>query len=141
MEITQVIKFAVDAGLCVLIWIVQLVVYPGFAFYSAEELKKWHSSYTWRITVIVFPLMTAQLVLSGVSIYYDMNWVSVTSMVLVTGTWVSTFVQFVPLHNKLASSSDTSAIVAAMVSKNWLRTCLWSAVLILSYVELCGSVN
>jgi hypothetical protein len=141
MELTQVIGLAVDSGLCVLIWIVQLVVYPGFAYYSPEELKTWHSRYTWRITVIVFPLMTAQLVLGGMDIYYDMNWVSGVTAVLVGGTWASTFIQFVPLHNKLTLSSDPSGIVAKIVRKNWLRTCLWTAIFILSFVDFIGLVN
>ncbi|MFT6745260.1 MAG: hypothetical protein ACJAR8_001821, partial [Bacteroidia bacterium] len=57
-------RLIVDFGLVVLIWMVQLIVYPSFLFYKDTELITWHTKYTPRITKIVAPLMFAQLSLS-----------------------------------------------------------------------------
>ena len=53
----EYIRLLVDAGFIVLIWAVQLVIYPSFKFYSNANLLKWHRLYTKRVTVIVLPLM------------------------------------------------------------------------------------
>ena len=53
--------YLADFGLLVLIWMVQLVVYPGFKYYQRERLLEWHARYTSRISYIVGPLMLGQL--------------------------------------------------------------------------------
>ena len=71
MDFTQIISkitLLVDIGLVVLIWMVQLIVYPSFTFYSKENLVNWHQKYTARIAVIVIPLMFLQLILVIVDI-------------------------------------------------------------------------
>ncbi len=137
MEFTQVIGLAVDLGLCVLIWIVQLVVYPGFGYYSSEEFNRWHSRYTWRITAIVFPLMMLQLGLAGLDVWSGWDWMNTLSLILIIGTWLSTFVQFVPLHNRLGQGNEVAPVIQMMVRKNWLRTCLWTAIFVISLLEIC----
>ena len=42
----------VDAGLVVLIWMVQLIIYPSFLHYD-NNLVEWHHKYTSRIALIV----------------------------------------------------------------------------------------
>ena len=57
----DIIRLLVDFGLLVLIWIIQLIIYPSFLFYRAKELITWHKMYTKAIALIVIPLMLGQL--------------------------------------------------------------------------------
>ena len=65
----EITRLLLDFGLCILIWMVQLVVYPSFLFFSFNNLFTWHKTYTKAIALIVIPLMLGQLgiVISGVS--------------------------------------------------------------------------
>jgi len=120
-------------GLFILIWMVQLVVYPGFKVYEPKNLKKWHDSYTKRITVVVMPLMLVQLSLSLYS--FVLNWdavLQILDLLLVLLTWITTFLIFVPLHNSIAKEQKMSSSVNKLVKYNWYRTFLWSAILFLT---------
>ncbi len=47
-----ILRLLFDFGLVVLIWIVQLVIYPGLCYYSETDLLKWHKLYTSRIAYV-----------------------------------------------------------------------------------------
>ena len=52
-------------GLVVLIWLVQVVIYPAFAEIAPEHFTRWHAGYTRAVTWIVAPLMLGQVALLG----------------------------------------------------------------------------
>ncbi|MEO1009857.1 MAG: hypothetical protein AAFX53_01035 [Bacteroidota bacterium] len=58
----EILRLLCDFGLVVLIWSVQLIIYPSFQFYNPIELLLWHGIYVHRITYVVLPLMVGQLV-------------------------------------------------------------------------------
>ena len=39
-------RLIIDFGLVILIWLTQLVIYPGMRFIPKDRLVKWHQSYT-----------------------------------------------------------------------------------------------
>lgn len=141
MDVLESIGLAVDAGLCVLIWIVQLVVYPGFAYYPSDGFQKWHSMYTVRITAIVFPLMMLQVVIGGIELWSGISWLNLISFLLIIGTWISTFFQFVPLHNRLNNGLDIEGTIPVMVRRNWLRTFLWSAIFVMALLQMLTGIS
>lgn len=110
------------------------MVYPSFQHYHAPNLKTWHSQYTKRITVIVFPLMLGQLVL-GIVMVASLDLLAIIRLILVIATWLTTLVIFVPLHNKIDATDEVQKAVKALIKKNWIRTGLWSLLLVLSWVE------
>jgi hypothetical protein len=61
LEANRVVSF----GLIVLIWLVQLVIYPAFASIAPERFARWHARYTRTVTWIVAPLMLGQAGLLG----------------------------------------------------------------------------
>ncbi|RRO17187.1 hypothetical protein [Flavobacteriaceae bacterium 14752] len=127
------VKLISDIGLLVLIWLVQLVIYPSFKYYKTIDLKVWHRFYTKRITIVVLPLMLSQLVLS-ITLLFISNWSTyhILDICLVLLTWVLTFAIFVPLHQKIDKSQNISESVYKLVKYNWIRTFLWSAIAIFS---------
>ena len=126
MELTHW-RLMVDFGLVVLIWIVQLIIYPGFERYSPPDLLKWHSEYTWRIGIIVMPLMLSQLGLAVFQLLSDPSIVLYISGLGVVGIWVLTFLYFVPAHNSI-SKGETGKVLTELTRINWWRTILWSVV-------------
>lgn len=123
-----------DTATFVLIWAVQLAIYPGLTYYAHNELKIWHRSYTKRITFVVLPLMFGQLAFSIGSVISTASVLSIIKLMLIAIIWVMTFTIFVPLHHKIENANDMDAaeITSKLVRKNWWRTLLWSLVFALS---------
>ena len=125
-------KLLVDFGLVILIWMTQLVVYPSFTFYATENLVSWHVKYTTAISLIVMPLMLAQVGIHGWQLSNQFSWVGLASAFLIALTWVNTFFFAVPLHNQIAENQEVLKAAQSLVKINWYRTVLWSAVFLLS---------
>lgn len=121
-------RTTVDFGLVVLIWIVQLIVYPSFRYYSPAELAVWHPKYSNLITVIVGPLMLAQVGLVGWELFNRFSGLTLVSAVLVGLMWASTAFQAVPVHNAIAAGDASPETLARLVSVNWVRTVGWTVI-------------
>jgi hypothetical protein len=130
------VRLVLDFGVLVLIWMTQLVVYPGFKFYSREGLLEWHKKYTSQITYIVLPLMLGQLVISGIQLWNVQSLYTLGSFLIIVLLWASTFLQFIPLHNKIAAGNFNTETGMQLVKKNWLRTVLWTALFGMSLVVI-----
>ncbi|TPN87706.1 hypothetical protein [Aquimarina algicola] len=135
-EILLVTRLLLDFGLLVLIWIVQLIIYPGFAYYTQDQLLIWHSKYTTFITIIVMPLMLGQLALYSIQLFLHIDVYVLIIWVLIVLIWSATFLQAVPLHNKIAQNKNkNNIIVNKLIKINWLRTVLWTMVFAFSVLS------
>lgn len=119
-------RLVFDFGLVVLIWIVQIIIYPGFTYYTLGDLLKWHTLYTRRISFVVIPLMLGQLALGIWEFYSKPSAHSIGSLVLIIAVWVLTFTIFVPLHQKIADGFASKQLLNRLITKNWWRTVLWT---------------
>ncbi|MEM1320668.1 MAG: hypothetical protein AAGG75_10460 [Bacteroidota bacterium] len=131
----ELFRLLFDAGLFVLIWMVQLIVYPGFQYYASEQLLTWHNTYTPRITVIVMPLMLGQLALAALQLWTRQDWYTLSSALIIALLWGSTFLYFIPLHGQIANNQFNTQTLQELVSKNWGRTFLWTLLLALSLLR------
>ncbi len=127
-------RLLIDFGLVVLIWMVQLIVYPSFQHYTAENLKTWHDTYSKRISIIVIPLMLAQLFLYILYLINDPNIYSISGTILISAAWLITFLYFVPAHQRI-SRGETAGVVKNLATINWWRTLLWSLVFFLGLIQ------
>jgi len=118
-----------------LIWTIQLVHYPGFAYVEPAEFTRFHQHHSTSISWIVLPLMVTELGLSAYLAYqFNFNWKYTVPLLIVLVIWASTFFISVPLHNALMGVKD-SANIEQLVATNWIRTVLWSGkALLLSYL-------
>ena len=112
------------------IWIVQVVHYPLFAGVGADGWAAYEAAHQARITLVVGPLMVAELV-TAVWIVLDRPaalpaWAVVLGAALVGLIWASTAFLQVPLHNALGGAFDAGAH-DRLVATNWIRTLAWSA--------------
>jgi len=131
--LVQVARVAVDFGMLILIWLVQLIIYPSFEYSARESFVQWHEKYTGLITLVVLPLMLAQI---GLAIWQfcngDRSWETLTALGLIALCWLVTFALSVPAHNQLQTIGNDINTVRWLVLTNWLRTIGWTAVSVLS---------
>ena len=131
----ELVRLVVDFGFLILIWAVQLIIYPSFNYYNETNLVKWHQLYTKRVAVIVLPLMMLQLILGILHLILEFYWYTVLSLLLIIALWLLTFVVFVPLHMSIDNNTMQKRTCEKLVEKNKFRTFLWS---ILFLLTLCN---
>lgn len=124
----NIMRLLFDTGLLVLIWMVQILIYPSFKHYDKQNLVIWHKHYAVRLAVIVIPLMFGQLILASMQCFKTSSNQTLISLLLVIVVWTLTFIQFVPLHKKIAKNKATAALLKRLVNKNWWRTLLWTLI-------------
>ena len=129
-----IIRLLVDFGLLVLIWMIQCIVYPSFLYFNTENLIKWHRKYTHLIGVIVSPLMLLQLGITAYQIIIEFSLFNVMSLVIISTVWIVTFLLFVPIHNKISKGIVNKEMLVSLVTKNWLRTTLWTLLFVLNII-------
>lgn len=117
-----------DTAALVLIWLVQLVIYPSFQHYPTPEFKVWHTSYTQRVTYVVMPIMLGQLGLYCYLVVNGSNWDVWLNLALIAGAWGITFFRAVPAHGAIGLAESHLPLAERLVRENWFRTVLWTAV-------------
>ncbi|MEN8703814.1 MAG: hypothetical protein ABF311_02695 [Polaribacter sp.] len=133
-ELLTPLFLIVNSGLVILIWIVQLIIYPSFLFYNKENLVQWHNIYTKRIAVIVVPLMLIQLLISILNTIVTFSITNLTIALLVLFLWVFTFTSFAPVHFKISENNFQKTQLQQLVKRNWIRTILWTLILTISLI-------
>jgi hypothetical protein len=123
IEITRLI---LDVGLLVLIWMIQLIVYPSFLFYTAKELIAWHKMYTKAIALIVIPLMLGQLGIIIYQVFLVQNTYTLTSIILVVFLWGITLLKFAPMHQQISEGNTHVQLLKKLVQINWIRALIWT---------------
>ena len=124
-----------------LIWLVQLVHYPGFASVDADQFNSFHAMHSTRITLIVAPLMVVELLASVAWCFDDpRRFTAFVGLGLVAMIWASTAFLQVPLHNQLSSGMSAS-VIDRLVRTNWIRTLAWSARSVLVVTWLLSSLQ
>ncbi len=132
MTSLSIIRILLDGGLVVLIWMVQLVIYPSFLYYRTENLIKWHKKYMSSFSFIVIPLMFGQLGISICQLITQPNTYTFISLLIIIVLWISTFIQFAPIHLNISNKEVNKKMLISLVNKNWIRTFLWSLLFIYS---------
>lgn len=118
------LQIIADSGLLILIWIVQLIIYPAFHYIEEVHFREWHTRYTAMIGLIVTPLMLLQAGLEGIFVLRQD--ISYQRILLLSIIWISTFSLSVPCHSKLNKGGKNTRVIKHLVSTNWIRTLCWS---------------
>ena len=128
----EIMRLLLDFGLCILIWMVQLIVYPSFAFYNNTQLLKWHKTYTKAIALIVIPLMLGQLGIVIYQVFLTQNTYTLVSIVFVVFLWGITLLKFAPMHQQISEGNTQIQLLKTLVQMNWIRTIIWTLLFLLS---------
>ncbi|MEM6796656.1 MAG: hypothetical protein AAF725_21975 [Acidobacteriota bacterium] len=112
-----------------LIWTVQVVQYPLFNKVGEAAFSAYHAGHSQRITVIVIPLMFAELFTAMALVSHGRLPVSKgeawLGLALVGVVWMATALLQVPRHRELALGFEHHAY-RMLVLSNWVRTVAWS---------------
>lgn len=116
-------------AMAAVIWVVQLVQYPGLRRVPPEHFPALHRHHCTAITPIVAPLMLLELA-TAVALLAHPGTLPVAVQQILLGcvllTWFSTATMQIPLHRRLARHwSDRD--LERLVYSNWIRTGAWSA--------------
>lgn len=128
----EITRLLLDFGLCILIWMVQLIVYPSFAFYNNTQLLTWHKTYTKAIALIVIPLMLGQLGIAIYQVFLVQNSYTLVSIVFVVFLWGITLLKFAPMHQQISEGNTQIQLLKTLVQMNWIRTIIWTLLFVLS---------
>jgi hypothetical protein len=112
-----------------LIWLIQMVNYPLMSLVPPDDFPAYEASHCRRISPVVLPLMTGELVTSGWLTFRPIATVEselLVGAILTFLLWASTFLIQVPLHHQLEKAFNPQAW-KRLVLTNWIRTTLWSA--------------
>lgn len=111
------------------ILMVQLVHYPLFRLVGEKDYAEYQAEHMRRITWIVAPLMTTELVTAGLLVWIPPaavpGWPAWVGLALVLFIWATTGLVQVPLHSRLTDGFDAAAH-RRLVRTNWLRTAAWT---------------
>lgn len=109
------------------IWVIQVLHYPSFEFFSKNEFSskmRWHQN---RVSWIVVPAMLVELVTGGWICwklgFHDLVWNVNLGMLILT--WLSTAVLQGPAHQYLLKGHNLEKILFLKRS-NWIRVVFWT---------------
>ena len=123
----------IDFGMLILIWMVQIIVYPTFHKIVKEEFVTWHQTYCNSIGFFVLPVMVCQLLEASSACFftaYNLAWVK---LLAVLGAWAITFLISAHCHRNLQEGKET-LVIDRLVRTNWWRTVLWTVAFVVSVV-------
>ena len=128
-EPAVLLQAAATLPLVGLIWTIQLVHYPLFDGVAPDRFVAYERRHTKRITIVVAPLMLAEVAASA-WLLFDVPagvpaWWCGAGAAMTLGLWLSTYFLQVPLHGRLGERFD-AADHRRLVRTNWLRTVLWT---------------
>jgi hypothetical protein len=138
MILQLLLNLVFTAMLCGLIWLVQLVHYPGFLLVGAEKSIEYQRHHTTSISWIVIPLMLAELCLAiwllltpfTNDVFSYLNYCAFACLVII---WLATFGVAVPIHNKLTIEGYKPENIRKLIRVNWIRTIFWNLRLLLLF--------
>ena len=111
------------------IWIIQIVHYPLFAFVGDKRYAEFHHAHMNWISFVVAPTMIVEAGTAALLVFYSpkqaQTWQIWVGLILIAVIWASTFFLQVPLHERLAQGFDHDTH-RALVNTNWIRTIAWT---------------
>ena len=128
-------KILFDFGLVVLVWLVQLIIYPSFRYMPRDQLLIWHTKYTSRITLVVLPLMLGQVIFHSILLIKSPEIIGFVQGVLILVLWGLTFLKAVPLHNRIQQGNNLNQTIPQLILWNWPRTILWTIIFVLTFIQ------
>lgn len=131
--------FFFDSGLLVLIWLVQLVIYPAFREIEGKRFRAGHACYSFRVSFVVIPLMFGQLVVSLFRFIAKPGWTEGLHLGACLFALIATFALAVPLHRQLGNCGADNRLIERLLRVNAARTAAWSLAWLVGVALLSGS--
>jgi hypothetical protein len=127
MEYSTQLVMPAHIGLMVLIWLVQLIIYPTFHKIPENDFRNWHRIYCRRIGYIVLPLMLGQVIFT-IGYFMDQQATNPYLPIALAMTWIITFAISAPIHDRLQKNGKDPIQIKQLIQTNWYRTILWTLI-------------
>ena len=139
MKILLIVSLIISSFNTGLIWLVQLVHYPGFAKIGIDAYKGYQEFHMRGITWIVGPSMFSELALTALGFFYwhhlPFKNLYLIAAFLVLVIWINTVFWAIPAHGTLVQDGQDQALISRLVQLNWWRTISWTLrTILLAYV-------
>ena len=131
IETVVQIQFGIDVALAMLLWLVQLVIYPAYLSIDKKQFPAWHHRYMRTISFVVIPLILAQALCIGFQCLENDSLLVRAQVILFVIAWTTTFALSVPCHKKLQTKGWDEDLIKRLIHTNWIRTIAWTALLML----------
>lgn len=114
-----------------IIWMVQLVHYPGFLHVGREAALDYQRHHRRSMGYLVIPLMLTELALATWLLFTPMTFIvmeylNYAAFGLLAVVWFLTFLRAVPLHQTLSKKGYEPETTRKLINANWWRTIAWS---------------
>jgi hypothetical protein len=113
-----------------LVWVVQVLVYPGFRGIDRSAWREHHDRHTRLMAVTIVGPWAIQGVTTAVLFFWRPDgvpfWLAALAGVCGAATVAVTVGLSVPCHRRLAVAYD-DAVLDRLVRTNWYRTVAWTA--------------
>lgn len=124
---------SVDLSMFILIWLVQIIIYPTFRKLKKEDFVSWHRGYCNSIGFFVLPIMSCQFLETVSACFFSSGNLVWVKLILVLGALFITFLISAPCH-RILQQGKNNKIIDRLVRTNWWRTIFWTATLIVSTI-------
>ena len=133
-NINSMLRLNIDIAIVIVIWIVQLIIYPAFHNINQHAFLSWHHNYMGKISLIIAPLMIAQAIIIITQCIKLGSIYSYLSLIFMMLVWIITYFYSVPCHNKLQSIGYDTETINILINTNWIRTISWTLCLLFSII-------
>lgn len=132
----DLVKVLINTALFAQVWLIQVVVFPGFLYYSEENWKVWQRNLAMRMTLVMVPLILAQMITYTISLVAGITTSDILSVVLIlVGLAVTIYIGF-SWYERCQAAEDTKELRKSVQKIIWIRTLAWSMILIISLIPL-----
>ncbi len=138
MEIARLI---IDFGFLILIWMVQVIMYPAMYSIKRKNFAKWHEKYSTLISYFVAPLLFIQTGLITYQLLFLFDILLIAELALLSIIWVTTFFVAIPLHNQMNLEHRRKFLIQKLIGVNWIRTACWSLLFICSTIRFFKDIT
>ncbi|TDQ18222.1 hypothetical protein DFQ04_0020 [Algoriphagus boseongensis] len=125
------IRLSVDSGFFILVWLVQVIIYPSFRYIDSRKLDFWHQLYTQKILYFVGPLLFVQTGVIALQILWD-PLIFMLDGLLLGIIWINTFFFAIPIHNTIDQGESLESALPKLLRVNLWRSLLWTVLFLLS---------
>ena len=134
MLFLHILSTAIMVGI---IWVIQIVHYPSFHYIDKSRYVSFQNFHMNKISYIVIPVMSIEAISGIILLYNDQTVLFIISLIILLVIWTLTAFYFTRAHQLLANGYKKD-IVRKLVQANWVRTGLWTLLLLIliTYLDI-----
>jgi len=132
----DLVKILINTALFAQSWLIQTVLFPGFLYYSEKNWKVWQRNLAMRMTIVMVPLMLAQIITYTLSLVAGITTSDILSIVLILVGLAVTFYIGFSWYERCQAADDSMELRKSVQRIIWIRTLAWSMILIISLMPL-----